>query len=145
MIVGLDANIICYAFDDAYPEHEKLKDLLLKLSPENKIALNPTTIHEAYHTLVFSQKWTPEESADALKVLLNNPYSEFNNQTRKTSIIALNLSVQYNLGGRDALITANYIANKITIMYTHDKALLKLQKITWKNTSLTYKDPLIQK
>ena len=145
MIVGLDANIICYAFDDAYPEHEKLKDLLLKLSPENKIALNPTTIHEAYHTLVFSQKWTSEESADALRVLLNNPYSEFYNQTRKTSIIALNLSVQYNLGGRDALITANYIANKITIMYTHDKALLKLQKITWKNTSLTYKDPLIQK
>lgn len=145
MIVGLDANIICYAFDDAYPEHEKLKDLLLKLSPDNKIALNPTTIHEAYHTLVFSQKWTPEESADALRVLLNNPYSEFSNQTRKTSIIALNLSVQYKLGGRDALITANYIANKITIMYTHDKALLKLQKITWKNTSLTYKDPLIQK
>jgi predicted nucleic acid-binding protein len=145
MIVGLDANIICYAFDDAYPEHEKLKDLLLKLSPDNKIALNPTTIHEAYHTLVFSQKWTPEESADALRVLLNNPYSEFFNQTRKTSIIALNLSVQYKLGGRDALITANYVANKITIMYTHDKALLKLQKITWKNTSLTYKDPLIQK
>jgi predicted nucleic acid-binding protein len=143
MIVGLDANIICYAFDDAYPEHEKLKDLLLNLSPDNKIALNPTTIHEAYHTLVFSQKWAPKESADALRVLLTNPYAEFFNQTRKTSIIALNLCVQYKLGGRDALITANYIANKTPIIYTHDKALLKLQKITWKNTNLTYKDPLI--
>jgi predicted nucleic acid-binding protein len=53
MIVGLDANIICYALDDAYPEHEKLKSLLIDLSPKNQIALNPTTIHETYHTLVF--------------------------------------------------------------------------------------------
>ncbi|TFH21996.1 hypothetical protein E4G67_04975 [Candidatus Bathyarchaeota archaeon] len=87
----------------------------------------------------------PKETEDALRVLLNNPFSEFFNQTRKTSIIALNLSVQYKLGGRDALITANYITNKIPIMYTLDKTLLKLQKITWKKTSLTYKDPLIQK
>jgi predicted nucleic acid-binding protein len=143
MIVGLDSNIICYAFDNAYPEHKKLKELLLNLSPDNKIALNPTTIHEAYHTLVFSQKWAPEESAEALRVLLNNPFAEFYNQTRKTSIIALNLSVKHKFGGRDALITANYIANKIPILYTHDKALLKLQKIIWKNNTLTYKDPLI--
>ncbi len=143
MIVGLDANIICYALDDAYPEHEKLKDLLVDLSPENKIALNPTTIHEVYHTLVFSQKWTQEESANALRILLKNPYLEFFSQTIKTSTIALNLSVKHNLGGRDALITANYLANKIPVMYTLDKQLLKLQKITWKNTNLTYKDPLL--
>jgi predicted nucleic acid-binding protein len=80
---------------------------------------------------------------ERLRVLLNNPYVEFFNQTRKTSIIALNLSVQYKLGGRDALIAAYYIANKTPIIYTHDKALLKLQKITWKNSNLTYKDPLI--
>jgi predicted nucleic acid-binding protein len=140
--VGLDANIICYAFDDAYPEHEKLKDLLLNLSADNKIALNPTTIHETYHSLVFSKKWL-QKNLRTPKVLLNNPYVEFFNQTRKTSIIALNLSVQYKLGGIDALIAANYIANKTPIIYTHDKALLKLQKITWKNSNLTYKDPLI--
>ena len=145
MIVGLDANIICYALDEEYPEHEKLKILLLNLSPENKVALNPTTIHEAYHVLVFGQKWLPEEAADALKVLLKNPYTEFFNQTRKNSTIALSLSVQHRLGGRDALITANFLANKILIMYTHDKELLKLQKITWKNTNLTFKDPLTEK
>jgi hypothetical protein len=83
--------------------------------------LNPTIIHEVYHTLVFSQKWDPKESADALRVLLNNPFSQFYNQTRKTSIVALNLSVNYKLEGRDTLITANYIANKIPIIYTHDK------------------------
>jgi predicted nucleic acid-binding protein len=142
MIVGLDTNILCYALDDAYPEHEVLKDLLLTLSEENKVALNPTTIHETYHTLVYSQKWVPQEAANALKTLLNIPYTEFYNQTRKITTIALNISVQYKLGGRDALIIANFLSNQSPTMYTHDRELLKLQKITWKNTKLTFRDPV---
>ena len=145
MTIGLDTNILCYALTSCYPEHEKVKDLLITLSPENLVALNPTVLHEAYHTLVYYSEWFPEEAAKRLTALLRHPYIEFYNQTQKTSLIALNLAVKNKLDGRDALITANYIANKITIMYTHDKALLKLQKITWKNTYLTYKDPLIQK
>ncbi len=145
MTIGLDTNILCYALDPAYPEHQKVKDLLVHLSPENLIALNPTVLHEAYHTLVFYLEWTPEETARKLTALLKHPYIEFYNQTQKTTQIALNLAVKHNLDGRDALITANYIANKTPIMYTHDKQLLKLQKITWKNTRLTYKDPLTQK
>ncbi len=141
MIAGLDANVLCYALDETYPEHARVKQLLINASPDDKIALNPTTIHEAYHVLVFGQKWKPEEAADALKTLLADPYSEFFNQTRKISIIALNLSVQYNLGGRDALITANYVANKVPVMFTHDKELLRLQKIDWKNASIAFKDP----
>lgn len=144
MIMGLDANVLCYALDKAYPEHEKAKSLLF-LSEENKVALNPTIIHETYHTLVFSQKWVPTEAAGSLKILLKNPYVEFLNQTRKTSIIALNLSMQYDLGGRDALIIANFLANKIPVMLTHDKPLLKIKKITWKNTNIAFKDPLTEK
>lgn len=58
-------------------------------------------------------------------------------------MIALNLSTKYELDGRDALVVANFLANKITVLYTHDKALFSLQKITWKNTYLTFKDPII--
>ena len=142
MIVGLDANIICYVLDDAYLEHAALKNLLLELTPENKVALNPTTIHESYHTLVRSQKWLPEKAADALKTLISMPNTEFYSQTKKISAIALDLSVLYDLGGRDALIIANYLANQTPILYTHDKGLLKHQKITYKNTNLAIKDPL---
>jgi predicted nucleic acid-binding protein len=144
LTIGLDTNILCYSLNNIYPEHEKVKDLLITLSPENLVALNPTVLNEAYHTLVYYSEWVPEEAARRLTALLRHPFIEFYNQTQKTSLIALNLAIKNKLGGRDALITANYIANKITLMYTHDKALLKLQKITWKNTSLTYKDPLIQ-
>ena len=142
MIIGLDTNIICYALDEDYPENKKLNDLLLNLSQENKIAINPTTIHEAYHVLVFGEKWCPGEAAHAMRLLLKNPYIEFYNQTRKISTIALDLSVQYKLGGRDALIIANYIANQIPTLYTHDRELLKHQRITYKNNNLTIKDPL---
>ena len=142
MIAGLDTNILCYALDEDYPENKKLNGLLLNLSSENKVALNPTTIHEAYHVLVFGEKWRPEDAAHAIKLLLKNPYIEFYNQTRKTSAIALDIAVKYKLGGRDALISANYLANQTPTLYTHDKTLLKHQKITHKNTTLPIKDPL---
>lgn len=142
MITGLDTNILCYALDKSYPENAKVKDLLTSLSAENMVALNPTVLQEAYHTLVYYLEWTHEEATRRLSTMLRHPFIEFYNQTQKTSLIALNLCVKHNLDGRDALIAANYIANKIPIIYTHDKELLKLQKITWKNTNLTLKDPI---
>jgi len=71
--------------------------------------------------LVFSQKWLPEEAANALKLVLKNPFIEFYNQTQKTSLIALNPSVKHNLDGRDALIIVNYIANKTPTLHITTK------------------------
>jgi predicted nucleic acid-binding protein len=141
-MIGLDTNILCYALDPAYPEHDNVKGLLSKMSAENIVALNPTILHETYHTLVFSLEWFPEEAAGRLSMLLKHPYVEFFNQTKKTTQIALNLAVKHNLGGRDALIVANFLANKVPMIYTHDRELLKLQKLSWKNFSVTFKDPL---
>ena len=142
MIVGLDTNILCYALDPAFPEHDSLSHLLVSLSPENVIALNPTVIHEAYHVLVFYLEWFPEEAAKRLSMLLKHPYIEFFSQTKNTCRIALRLSVQHKLGGRDALIVANFLANKVPTVYTHDQELLKLQRLSWKNSRVTFKDPL---
>ncbi len=144
MITGLDTNILCYALDKAYPENIHVKDLLTTLSPENIVAINPTVLHETYHTLVYYLEWIPEEAAKRLSLMLKHPYIKFYNQTQKTSQIALNLAVKHGLNGRDTLIVANYLANKTPTIYTHDKTLLKLQKITWKNTCLTLKDPINQ-
>jgi predicted nucleic acid-binding protein len=144
VITGLDTNILCYALDKSYPENQKVKGLLTTLSPENIVAINPTVLPEAYHTLVYYLEWVPEEAARRLSWMLRHPYIKFYNQTQKTSLIALNLAVKHNLDGRDALIAANYIANKTPTIYTHDKELLKLQKITWKNTSITLKDPITE-
>ena len=142
MTTGLDTNILCYALDPAFPEHKNLQNLLLDLSPENHIAINPTVLHETYHALVFRLQWTPEEAAQRLSLLLKHPYIEFFNQTKQTSIVALHLSVKHELGGRDALIIANFLTNKIQTIFTHDKELLALQKVSWKTSHVAFKDPL---
>jgi predicted nucleic acid-binding protein len=142
LTVALDTNILCYALEPAFPEHQVLKNLLLNLTSDNTVALNPTVIHETYHVLVFYLRWLPEEAAERLSVLLKHPYVEFFNQTRIISHNALNLAVKYGIGGRDALITFNYLANKVPTMYTHDKQLLKLHRSSWKNHSIEFVDPL---
>jgi predicted nucleic acid-binding protein len=142
MTVGLDTNILCYSLDPAYPEHKFLRKLLLDLSPENTIAINPTVLHETYHTLVFYLQWLPQEAAERLSLLLKHPYIKFYNQTKQISQIALNIGTQNNLGGRDALIIANFVANKIPTVLTHDQDLIAISKIAWKNFYLTFKDPL---
>ena len=144
MITGLDTNILCYTLDPAYPEHEKLKNVLINLSPENRVAINPTILHETYHSLVFSQKWIPSEAGRRLKMLLKHPYIEFFSQTKKTCIIALNLAPQHKLGGRDALIIANFIANKVPAVYTHDQELLALKRISWRSFHVVFEDPLAE-
>jgi predicted nucleic acid-binding protein len=142
MIVGIDSNILIYALDPAYPEHNNLRELLVKISPKNRIAINPTILHETYHTLVFSQKWVPSEAARRLKLLLKHPYVEFFSQTKDVCITALNLAERYGLGGRDSLIIANFIMNKVPVIYTHDQEIKNLGKIKWRNFYITFKDPL---
>jgi len=142
LIVGLDTNILCYALDPAYLEHVKVENLLLNLSPENRVAINPTVLHETYHALVFSQKWVPSEARRRLQMLLRHPYIEFLNQTKRVCIIGLNLAEKYGLGGRDALIIANFISNKIPIMYTHDNEILSLGEIRWREWVLRFIDPI---
>ncbi len=143
-MMGLDTNILCYALDPFYPEHEKLKNLLINLSPENRVALNPTILHETYHTLVLGQKWVPSEAVKRLRLLLKHPYIEFFSQTKKTCAVALSLAKQYRLGGRDSLIVANFLVNKVPIIYTHDQELLIHREISWKNFRIAFKDPLIE-
>jgi predicted nucleic acid-binding protein len=63
VIIGLDTNILCHALDSRYPEHKKVKDLLITLTQESLVALNPTVLLEAYHTLVYYSEWAPEEAA----------------------------------------------------------------------------------
>ena len=75
MTLGLDMDILCYSLDPAYPEHEELKDLLLNLSPENRVAINPTILRETCYTLVFGQKWVPSEAGRRLHLVFIDPLS----------------------------------------------------------------------
>lgn len=142
MPIALDTNILCYALDPLYLEHSRLRDLLLNLSQDFTVAVNPTVIHETYHTLVFRQKWLPEDARRHLAMLMKHPFVEFYNQTKTVALIGLRLAERHGLGGRDALVVANYIANKTPILYTHDADLLEFGEIVWKKFKMTVVDPL---
>jgi len=138
---GLDTNILCYALDPAFPENQRCKKIILGLSAESKIGLNPTVLHEAYHVLVFDQEWDPGEARLRLLSLLNHPYVEFYNQSRRISNLALDVAVRHGLDGRDSLILANLMANNVPVLYTHDKDLVDLKQITEKKFAIKLEDP----
>jgi predicted nucleic acid-binding protein len=142
LATGLDTNILCYALDPAFPENPKCKRVLLEASAGNKLAINPTVLHETYHTLVFDQKWVPSEARQRLLTLLQHPHLEFYSQTKRVSLIALDLGARNRLGGRDSLILANNLAGKVPVLLTHDRGLLQLEKVSWRGYTLTMKDPV---
>ena len=138
-LIGLDANILVYALDPTFPEHEQAKAATLSL---DGWAINATVVHETYHTLVFRRKISPADSRRKIVELLKDRRTVFINLTTATCLFALNLAASMNLGGRDALIVANFLSNKVPVIYTHDDELLKLKRITWKNSHITFQDPV---
>ncbi len=146
MTIGLDTNILCYALDPAFTEHKKASSLVIKVTKsKQKISVNSTTIHETYHTLVFKQKWVPDDARTKIIAFIRHPQIEFQNQTKKISLLALELAVGLNLGGRDSLILANFLENKAEKLYTHDKDLLLLKRVSIDGHSLLIEDPIAGK
>ena len=54
--LGVDTNVLVAYLDADHPAHRRAA----RLSHE-AVALNPTIVHEAYHTLVFKMKWSPDQ------------------------------------------------------------------------------------
>ena len=109
---------------------------------EKKLGVNPTVVHETYHTLVFDQKWAPAEARQRILTTLQHPHVEFYGQTRRISLIGLDLAARLNLGGRDSLMLAGFIANEVQLLYSHDDTLTRLVRVSWKNSTIRIEDPL---
>ncbi len=142
MTTGLDTNIVCYFLDPAFPEHPRVSGLLRSLSPKFTVAINPTVLHESYHTLVYAQRWMREDASARLRMLLHHPFIEFHNQTKSVSALALNIAGKYGLGGRDSLMLANFVSNDVPEVYTHDSVLLEIGKIEWRGAATKISDPV---
>lgn len=141
-IFGIDTNILCYAMDSAYPEHRVCRKYLTELSSEKQVALNPTVIHEAYHALVYGQKWEPHEARTRLGAIIGHPSTIFFNQTRATCSVGLRIAEINKIGGRDSLILSNLLTNKVSQFLTHDRELKDLGSVSWRNSVLKIVDPL---
>jgi predicted nucleic acid-binding protein len=130
--LGIDTSVLVAYLDRDHPSHGETDGLA-----DEPIALNPTIVHEAYHTLVFKMKWTPKDASEALTEASMDVRNRFFNQTLRTTKMGLRLAVEHNLGGRDALIVANFVAARIPRFVTYDKALLTLGVVKYGRATLS--------
>lgn len=73
--LGIDTSVLVAYLDAGHPSHAETEFLA-----KRGVALNPTVIHEAYHTLVFKMKWTEEEASRTLSAACMDERNLFINQ-----------------------------------------------------------------
>jgi len=130
--LGIDTNVLVAYLDKDHPSHSETSGL-----GDESVALNPTIVHEAYHTLVFKMKWAPEDASGALTEASMDANNLFINQTLKTTKMGLRIAAEHNLGGRDALILANFVSAGISKLVTYDRALLALGVVKYGRSALS--------
>ena len=121
--LGIDSNVLVAYLVQEHPDHSRVRSLADKTH-----AVNPTIIHETYHTCTFKLKRSPEQTA---KVLLSyTKLALFLPITEKTTELGLKLALDHGLGGRDALILASYFSSRqVSRFVTLDESLLRIGQI----------------
>lgn len=135
--LGIDTNVLVAFLDDDHPDNPKTRIL----AEHQYNAVNPTVIHEAYHTLVYRQKWRNEVAKDTLYDYIDLNTTLFLVQTEKITKLGLEIGTRYRLGGRDSLILANFISNSIEKMITFDKELLQIKQVMIEEMKLLIEIP----
>ncbi len=135
--LGLDTNVLVAFLDKEHPDNPKTEIV----AKHRYAAVNPTITHEAYHTLVYKQKWMREQATKIPSEFISVGSVLFLEQTKSISRLGLQIGTKYELGGRDALILATFLANPIEKMMTFDKELLVLKKISAKAGHLQISSP----
>jgi len=122
--LAIDSNVLVAYVDGEHPQHNKVSSLASR-----RVALNPTVVHETYHTLVFKMKWASADAAEALTEMLDDTHVLFLNQTKDTTRIGLKLAERYALGGRDALILATFVNPSVGEFRTFDNELIRIRRV----------------
>lgn len=138
-MTGLDTNILVYALDPTFPEHAQARDTILDLE---SWFVNPTVIHEAYHTLVFKRKISPRDAMRKLVEFLKDNRTIFINQTIRSTLFSIGVAAHYNLGGRDSLIIGCYLFSKVSSLLTHDEEILNLKELNFKGRRIEIKNAI---
>ncbi len=133
--LGLDSNVLVAYLIPDHPDHTRTKSL-----QEKAHSVNPTVIHETYHTCVFKLKRPAKETVDTLIDYMN--LVQFISTDSSASELGLRLALKHSLGGSDALILATYSRTKnVTKFVTMDKSLLELDHIVTGSKKLSIIPP----
>ncbi len=143
--LALDTNVLLQFLVAEAPEHKRL-GFLGRFSH----VTCPTVIHETYHTCVFKLGLDRRQTAELLKEYMED--SLVCPIDTETSRNALDIAVDHNLGGRDALIISCYASAKrffpvlgpnITVL-SFDSDLLQLKRLKLHGTEVVFSKPLAE-
>ncbi len=133
--LGIDSNILVAYLVAAHPDHDKVSSLR-----NRGHAVNPTVIHETYHTCVFKLKAEPKDTTELLLEYMRRAL--FLNTIYDTVVLGLKIARDHGIGGRDSLILASYLmSDHISKLVTLDRALLELGKVSHGGRSLKIVSP----
>lgn len=136
---GIDSSVLVYALDPTTKDHVRARDSILSMQTW---AINPTVVHEVYHTLAFKRSMGLRDAKSKLGALIRDGRTVFLNLTKTISLYSLDLASEFNLGGRDSLIVGCYLRNGMEAMFTHDRELLRLKRLRFEGREIVFTDPL---
>ncbi|MBY9018101.1 MAG: type II toxin-antitoxin system VapC family toxin [Candidatus Lokiarchaeota archaeon] len=124
---GIDSNIIVYALNEDLPEHAFCKELLKIIINEKEIVSVPSIVFmESFHALVKAYKYKESEVKKRLIAIIDSRNVNILDITTSTILLAFEIAEKFETGGRDSLIAASLLENKVQEIYSHDSDFDKI-------------------
>jgi len=118
---GIDSNILVYALNKDLPEHLPCKELLIKIVNGKELVSIPSIVFmECFHALVKAFKYKEVEVKKRLIAIIDSKNINVLDISTSSILLAFEIAEKYRTGGRDSLIAASLLENKIQEIYSHD-------------------------
>ncbi|MFW9970371.1 MAG: type II toxin-antitoxin system VapC family toxin [Candidatus Odinarchaeota archaeon] len=127
---GIDSNILVYALNKDLPELLPCKNLLVNIINGNELVGIPSIVFmESFHALVKAFKYKEVEVKKRLIAIIDSKNINVLDISTSSILFAFEIAEKYRTGGRDSLIAAILLENKIQEIYSHDSDFDKIKLI----------------
>ena len=124
---GVDSNILVYALNKDLPEHSPCKELLIDIVNGKELVSVPSIVFmESFHALVKAFKYKESEVKKRIIAIIDSKNINVLDISTSSILFAFEIAEKYKTGGRDSLIAASLLENKIQEMYSHDSDFDKI-------------------
>ena len=124
---GIDSNILIYALNKDLPEHSSCKELLINIVNGKELVSIPSIVFmESFHALVKAFKYKESEVKKRLIAIIDSKNINVLDISTSSILFAFEIAEKYKTGGRDSLIAASLLENKIQEIYSHDSDFDKI-------------------
>ncbi|TKJ28016.1 MAG: hypothetical protein CEE42_00605 [Promethearchaeota archaeon Loki_b31] len=118
---GIDSNILVYALNKDFPEYLPCKELLINIVNGKELVSIPSIVFmECFHALVRAFKYKEVEVKKRLVAIMDSKNINVLDISTSSILFAFEIAEKYKTGGRDSLIAASLLENKIQEIYSHD-------------------------